>query len=96
MKIKTIGYLALAMGVLLSSSVPIAYSYGSGVPALELATFVAFVGTIFSFVLMVLMKKQGNLREIAKNKTLLLSLVSFGVLAYTFVTLIFSYSTHYI
>lgn len=96
MKIKTSGYIALFVGVILSASIPIAYSYGSSVPAFELATFVALVGTVASFALMLLMKKQGNLKEIARNKMLLLSLVAFGILAYTFVVLIFSYTTHYI
>ena len=95
MKIKTTGYVLLLIAIVLASATPMAYIFGSTSNPIELAFLVSLVGTLGSFTLMVATGKQKHLTEHARNPRSLWSFVYVGA-TYAGLTLIFSYTTHYI
>lgn len=95
MKIKTIGYLALVVAIIISSSTTLAYKVGSNLPVFQFVFWIALVGTIASAVVMFATKNEGHLRGMLRSRTQLFSLVGVGVLIYAVITLVFAYATHY-
>ena len=96
MRIKTIGYITLVLGLVISASTPIAYSIGNNMPVLQLAMLMSLVGTVGSFAIMLLKRRLRNVGEFFTNRVHFLSLLSFTFFLYIVITLGFSFTTHHV
>ncbi|MEM0149825.1 MAG: EamA family transporter [Candidatus Micrarchaeaceae archaeon] len=96
MKIKLVGYLLLAIALMLSAAMPIAFKVGSNINPLKLMLFASFIGTVASLAITV---AKGTTRQALgyfTQKRPFLVMAAFGVFDYTILTLIFSFSTHFV
>ena len=96
MKIKLLGYLLLAIALLLSASMPIAFKLGSNIGPLKLMLYASLVGTVASFMLTLAKGTTKQALGYFTQKRPFMVMATFGVFDYTLLTLIFSYSTHFI
>ena len=95
MQIKKTSYIILALALLFSSLVPIAYKIGSNSNPLELAFYISALGLMGSTVIMIVKGTQRHLIEHIKNKRSILPFVVVGA-SFAIQTVIFSFTTHYI
>ncbi len=95
MKIKTFGYSVLALSLLIAGLLPLFYIVGNGINPITLALYISLVGTIGSLILMLAKGTHVELAKYVKNRVQLGSLVFVG-LVFALITLVFSYTTHYI
>lgn len=96
MDIKLYGYLLLFSALMVTAVVPIAYVLGSNISPITLMLLVSLAGTIISFVVSYLKGTLKNVKIFFTTKNGLLAMLSFGILSYTLLSLIFSYVTHYV
>ncbi|MCL4374208.1 MAG: EamA family transporter [Candidatus Marsarchaeota archaeon] len=96
MKIKSFGYALLALALVLSASMPIAFKLGSNISPLKLMFFASLVGTIVSLFVTIAKGTTRRSFEYFTKRTPFLVMATFGVLDYTILTLIFSYATHFV
>ena len=95
MKIKTAGYVVLALAIIFSGAMPIAYKIGSNFNPIELAFLVSVVSAVGSLALMLAKNTQGRLVEHFKSRRNLFPFAFVGA-SFAIQTLIFSYATHFI
>ena len=95
MKIKTFGYLVLVLSLLIAGLLPLFYIIGNSINPITLALYISLIGVIGSLVLMLTKGTYVELVRYAKNRVQLCSLIFVG-LVFAFMTLVFSYTTHYI
>ncbi len=86
-------YLLLFLALLLTGIPPVAYELGNTVAPYTLNLLVAITGTAVSAILMLTRGTQGRLRDLLSWKGLI-AVSSFGIGAYTFLTIVFAVSTH--
>ncbi len=96
MKVKTFGYVVLGIAVLMLGLFPVAYRFANSTDPLTLALYIALVGTVASFILMMYKGTQGYLVGYFTKRTPLLVILACGLLEFAGINLIFSYTTHYI
>ncbi|MGC8496157.1 MAG: EamA family transporter [Candidatus Micrarchaeia archaeon] len=96
MKIKFIGYALLAIALLLSAAMPIAFKLGSNVNPLKLMFFASLIGTVASLAVTAAKGTTKQALSYFTRKRPFLVMAAFGVFDYTILTLIFSFSTHFI
>ncbi len=96
MRIKTFGYLMLFLALLINASITVAFKFASNISYMQLLFFVSLIGTVTSAMFMFAKGKQGNVREYVTHKGQFAAMAAFGVLVYTFLELIFGYTTHYV
>ncbi len=94
MNVKSFGYTSLALAILVSSVMPLAYSLANNTNPVQLAFFAALIGTAGSLILMLAKGTQTNLPEQLKGKSLF-QFVFVGA-TYAALMLIFAYTTHFI
>lgn len=95
MKIKTVGYTVLALAILVSSSIPLAYKLGSNINAISLTFWASLAATISSLVVMLAKGGHKHLFDHFGNRRSILAVVFVGT-SFAVQTLIFGYTTHYI
>ncbi len=95
-KIKFWGYAYLLAALLVTSGVPLAYKFASGMDVLSLMFLVSATGTTVSVSLLIARGKTTRLKQNIRKKSYVISVVSFGVLAYALVSSIMAYATHYV
>ncbi|MCL4411227.1 EamA family transporter [Candidatus Marsarchaeota archaeon] len=96
MKIRISGYLMLLAAIITTASTPILYKLGSTISFIELAFMISLVGTIISLFVVLLRHTWKQVVERFSNAKQFLHVASFGILTYVLITIIFSYSTHYV
>ena len=96
MNVKSFGYTSLALAILVSSVMPLAYSLGNNINPVKLAFLAALVGAVGSLTLMLGAGKQKYLLE--HTASIGRSLLPFAFIGVSFAaqTLIFAYTTHFI
>ncbi len=89
------GYFVLGLSLLVAGLLPLFYILGNGINAVTLALYISVVATAGSLAIMLAKGTHTELRKYAKNKRQVGALVFVG-LVFALMTLIFSYTTHYI
>ncbi len=95
-RISLYGYALLAFSLLVGSLMPIAYSLGSAIPFTTLIFYVSVVGTITSFVMMMVKGTASHLKNFLKDRTFVLAIVAVGLFQYTIESFGLGYATHYV
>ncbi len=95
MKIRYFGYLVLLCMLFFAGLIPIIYKIGSSINVIQLSALVALVGTVCSLVYMLYKGGQKHILGYLTNWKQLLSLAIVGIY-FSVVTVIFSYTTHYV
>ncbi len=96
MRMTLYGYLLLFGALMFTAITPIAYVLGNGINPVALMLLVSLAGTLISFWISYW---KGTLRHVKvyfTTKNGMYAILSFGILAYTLLSLIFSYVTHYV
>lgn len=96
MNVKSYGYLLLFGALMFTAITPIAYVLGNGINPVALMLLVSVAGTAISFAIAY---AKGTLRHVKAYFTTrngVYAILSFGILAYALLSLIFSYVTHYV
>jgi drug/metabolite transporter (DMT)-like permease len=96
MKIQIRGYLLLFSALIFTAITPIAYVLGNGINPIALMLLVSFAGTLISFTVSGLSGTLGLVKQYFTTRKGVYAIFSFGILAYTLLSLIFSYVTHYV
>ena len=60
-RIRIYGYMLLLGSLLLASSMPIAFKAGSNIPVITLLFYISLIGTVVSFIFMLVRGKQREL-----------------------------------
>jgi drug/metabolite transporter (DMT)-like permease len=96
MNVKLYGYVLLSFALLFTAVVPIAYVLGNGINPITLMLLVSLVGTSVSFMVAYSRRTLKHVKTYFTTGKGILTLLSFGLLAYAGISLIFSYVTHFV
>ncbi|MDE1873554.1 MAG: DMT family transporter [Candidatus Micrarchaeota archaeon] len=96
MRIQVRGYVLLFSALMFTAITPIAYVLGNGINPIALMLLVSLAGTLISFALSFVKGTLHHVKTYFTTRNGAFAILSFGILAYTLLSLIFSYVTHYV
>ncbi len=96
MDMKLYGYVLLFSALMVTAITPIAYVLGNGINPIALMLLVSIAGTIISFAIAYAKGTLNQVKTYFTTRSGLYAILSFSLLLYVALSLIFSYVTHYV